>query len=151
MACALPGSNPLYNFSDFTGNTNLLIKRFYFTVTDERLQEYDFKAPECLLVDDTWGLNCADDFSGVVQPADKNRFDHNTILSIIFVASKSFQTKRKCHTRKANKKAASRLFTLSLRFYNYQQVFSWLLHMYIDYEKFFSSQSACIQLASAPF
>ena len=51
-----------------------MVKRFYFTVTDERPQEYDFKAPECLLVDDTWSLNCADDFSGVVQPADKARF-----------------------------------------------------------------------------
>ena len=51
-----------------------MVKRFYFTVTDERPQEYDFKAPECLLVDDTWSLNCADDFSGVVQPADINRF-----------------------------------------------------------------------------
>ena len=82
-ASALPGFESLFihNCSAFTGNTNLLVKRFYFTVTDERPQEYDFKAPECLLVDDTWSLNCADDFSGVVQPADKNRFALTTEAS----------------------------------------------------------------------
>ena len=43
----------------FAGNSNLLSRRFFFTVDNRKPEEYDLEKPECEIVEDTWSQNCA--------------------------------------------------------------------------------------------